>query len=329
MSKKSTGKKSKRLTVSAGASPARLSQSRGGEKETPMKDGYGPNLKGAFAVFNPNGSLSRTSEGCYIQTLDGNLQTFSEGFPASGTMRNGVLYPRPPWVRPIEENESSSWPTPCAQEDQKSPEAHMAMKRRMKGGPRNTITSLTVLVKAWPTPRANESTGKCVHGQGGLDLQTEVAFWATPTTEDAKGRGYTYDKGNHDKPRPSLTGQVWATPTSRDHKDGANPSENVKTNSLLGRQAPRSMNGGTPSSISTPNSPRQWMTPKASDGVFASPRTSDRPKEMSTHLQTQSQTVTGHLRLNPSFVEWLMGFPIGWTVLEPSETQSFRKSRKS
>lgn len=24
--------------------------------------------------------------------------------------------------------------------------------------------------------------------------------------------------------------------------------------------------------------------------------------------------------LNPFFVEWLMGFPIGWTDLEPSET---------
>jgi len=34
------------------------------------------------------------------------------------------------------------WPTPCAQEDGKSVEAHLAMKQRMKGGPRNTITSL-------------------------------------------------------------------------------------------------------------------------------------------------------------------------------------------
>lgn len=28
-------------------------------------------------------------------------------------------------------------------------------------------------------------------------------------------------------------------------------------------------------------------------------------------------------RLNPRWVEWLMGFPIGWTLLEPSETPSF------
>ena len=39
-------------------------------------------------------------------------------------------------------------PTPVAHDDGKTPEAHMAMKARMKGGPRNGITSLTVLAKA-------------------------------------------------------------------------------------------------------------------------------------------------------------------------------------
>ena len=33
--------------------------------------------------------------------------------------------------------------------------------------------------------------------------------------------------------------------------------------------------------------------------------------------------------LNPTWVEWLMGFPLGWTVLEASATPSSRKSRKS
>jgi hypothetical protein len=33
--------------------------------------------------------------------------------------------------------------------------------------------------------------------------------------------------------------------------------------------------------------------------------------------------------LNPTWVEWLMGFPLGWTALNASETPSSRKSRKS
>jgi hypothetical protein len=28
--------------------------------------------------------------------------------------------------------------------------------------------------------------------------------------------------------------------------------------------------------------------------------------------------------LNPMWVEWLMGFPLEWTVLDASATQSFR-----
>jgi hypothetical protein len=39
-------------------------------------------------------------------------------------------------------------PTPTANDDNKSPEAHMRMKARMKGGPWNTITSLGVLARA-------------------------------------------------------------------------------------------------------------------------------------------------------------------------------------
>ena len=47
-----------------------------------------------------------------------------------------------------------SWPTPVAREDNKSPTAHLAMKKRM-GGNRTAITSLQVMAKAgWVSPQA-------------------------------------------------------------------------------------------------------------------------------------------------------------------------------
>jgi len=49
-------------------------------------------------------------------------------------------------------------PTPVANDDNKSVEAHLAMKQRMKGGPRKEITSLQVLSKKWAA-RASLSTG--------------------------------------------------------------------------------------------------------------------------------------------------------------------------
>jgi DNA (cytosine-5)-methyltransferase 1 len=82
---------------------------------------------------------------------------------------------------------------------------------------------------------------------------------------------------------------MWAAPTTRDWKDGARPSKKVPTNGLLGRQAPRSGIGGPEL---TQDSIRQWQTPK--------------------------------LRLNPLFVEWLMGFPVGWTDSKPLGMPSYR-----
>jgi hypothetical protein len=45
----------------------------------------------------------------------------------------------------------------------------------------------------------------------------------------------------------------------------------------------------------------------------------------------QSKSLNGLAggQLNPTWVEWLMGFPLEWTALKPSATPSSRKSRKS
>jgi hypothetical protein len=59
------------------------------------------------------------------------------------------------WHNPARSNELSDFmahlrllPTPVANDDNKSPEAHMAMKRRLPGGERTQITSLAVLARA-------------------------------------------------------------------------------------------------------------------------------------------------------------------------------------
>jgi hypothetical protein len=84
---------------------------------------------------------------------------------------------------------SGLWPTPVSKDDNKSPEAHMAMKKRMKGGPRNNITSLQVLTKSlWPTPKASAAGETSRSGKrkgellmGGLARQFASQLWPTPT----------------------------------------------------------------------------------------------------------------------------------------------------
>ena len=76
------------------------------------------------------------------------------------------------------------WPTPVANDDNKTPEAHMAMKRRMKGGPRNTVTSLQVMVKQFPTPTAEDSRGGLSKTPGGAradGLNAKVGGQLNPT----------------------------------------------------------------------------------------------------------------------------------------------------
>lgn len=116
------------------------------------------------------------------------------------------------------------WPTPVANDDNKTPEAHMAMKARMPGGPRNTITSLNVLIQAWPTPTSSMTTGAGAQGRdGGLNLQTAAGTWPTPTNsiatpEDLEQARYAGNGGNRpiyaEASRPAPTTPTDGTPTS-------------------------------------------------------------------------------------------------------------------
>jgi hypothetical protein len=80
------------------------------------------------------------------------------------------------------------------------------------------------------------------------------------------------------------------TPTKRDFKDTGN-MENVSENGLLGRQI---------AMLPTPNQ-RDWKGECNQDSV-------------PTIINGRVGMRTG-MKLQPAFVEWMMGFPIGWTDL--------------
>jgi hypothetical protein len=75
--------------------------------------------------------------------------------------------------------------------------------------------------------------------------------------------------------------------------------------------------GGTPLTLAV----KSWPTPCARDyrGIGRSrlERTGSTAGENPPHI-------VGGL-LNPTWVEWLMGWPIGWTELKPLETDKFRE----
>ena len=69
-----------------------------------------------------------------------------------------------------------------------------------------------------------------------------------------------------------------------------------------------------------------WPTPKASPSGpdYARMR---RERSGGDDLATAVARSEPRGQLNPMWVEWLMGFPIGWTELPPSETQPCHRSR--
>jgi hypothetical protein len=79
---------------------------------------------------------------------------------------------------------------------------------------------------------------------------------------------------------------------------------------------------------------RWWPTPSATDwkGIY-NPKTVSRRASESTRgvrLPEQVSRDEGNSgELNPSWVEWLMGFPLGWTDSEDSATPSCLKSPNS
>jgi hypothetical protein len=166
------------------------------------------------------------------------------------------------------------------------------------------MPGLPYATKAWTTPVADDtSTRSSRYAQGGTALSMQAneqaetrsrEQWRTPTTKEVEhgpmkpefraARGQTV----------GLQDQVsgWPTPAARDRR-GANSEAHFtedRPGAMHMDQMPNAVVHGFPYSPPDPSTP---------DGEPSS-------EERRT--------------LNPRFVEWLMGWPIGWTDCEQAET---------
>ena len=159
---------------------------------------------------------------------------------------------------------------------------------------RNGGLNLQSAVVSWPTPQAHDATGGSAErvGQygtkhGGRNLADDVMLWQTPNSGGFESRRQV---GKADR-EMLLGGQAkawsWPTPAARDwkgqdkprHQGGASLPHFVETGVRVhGHRGLRMPMPGEPSSPSAPTSRR---------------------------------------RLNPLFVEWLMGWSEGWSSLAP------------
>ena len=147
--------------------------------------------------------------------------------------------------------------------------------------------------KNWATPRASATDSTRPNGKGGIPLANQVKNW--PTIQASEPR-----QGYQDRTRGKKGSQKSLTTVVMDgHQDQANPNTTGKN---LESQ--------------------QWPTPRANK---VHPQITEENRE---HLANRKKSnleedIAGHCgkatgKLNPNWVEHLMGLPVGWTQL-PTE----------
>jgi len=115
---------------------------------------------------------------------------------------------------------------------------------------------------------------------------------------------------------------LWPTARAADHKGAVNPTAAQKAFN-------RGFSPNLPEMV-TARAAGLWPTPTARDHKGGrKPETLEASGRGSTNSLNDALTCQGqHGSLNPTWVEWLMGFPEGWTDLKPSEMPLSRKSPK-
>jgi len=150
---------------------------------------------------------------------------------------------------------------------------------------------------------------------------TGSGSWPTPIASDSKGSLGAHRGDGRPKTNLAREVKMWPTPTVRD----CNTIKKVT-------RASGSSGGGTPLVLAAlgkdghGNPTSRWPTPRASMQDMGT-------MEMSRYSGTERKTGSGRAQynpenggqLNPTWVEWLMGWPLGWTDLKPLEMGKFQQ----
>ena len=136
---------------------------------------------------------------------------------------------------------------------------------------------------------------------------TEYGCWPTPVASDTAMRTKKYAQGG--TPLSLAVGRtLWPTPTV--HGNHNQPGSSKTAGWGLSSAA------------------KMWRTPNASDATKWSNQSEAERKQKGQQLRLNTQVSPdggSGGQLNPTWVEWLMGWPIGWTDLRPLEMDKFHE----
>jgi len=292
-------------------------------KEPTTTAGFGRQSQSAFAWFDPASSIWKTSPGC---DLLGEWLPYSQTWPRSGSISNGTASERLTLAPAIKESGYSSWPTARAEDSESC------------GNHPGATDSLTGATKHWMTPSVSNCSGNEYtrdQGKKGMERATlvgEAANWPTPDSYARERTNKSPSPNAAVRPTIALAAASWPTPAAHEARLGFQD----RTRGMKGSQV----------SLSTVAMQTNWPTPAGRDykGSNSSQhmtktdgRTDGRsrnhadqlPNFVMHYFSPQDQTMNdgptslpkappSRRRLNPQFVDWMMGWPPGWTNTEPT-----------
>jgi DNA (cytosine-5)-methyltransferase 1 len=149
---------------------------------------------------------------------------------------------------------------------------------------------------------------------GPITGETELSLWPTPTTQEVEHPQAELTQTGRRKSKNGATShslgladavQIWPTPVASD----------AWTGDLKSTQQTE----GSRHSLNLSTAVLQWPTPTA-NGWGSTGHRAMLDKQITQGFMPESDklpmTAGNGGRLNPTWVEWLMGFPTGWTDLE-------------
>ena len=302
-----------RSTSSAEVSHAKTSAVLGEDSELSAESeaDYGESTLGSFARYDRDTASWKTAQ-CLLL---GGLESFSGTWPRSGMMRRGRCYPLAIAAHRINGRGcglSEKFPTPT-----------VFGNNNRKGISPKAGDGLATYVKKFPTPCSHDSfdmylkdssTSKFDSARRGLSAF--VRKWPTPQSRDFK----TGMASRVERSWRNLNDWVtkFPTPCRTDYKGAG------KTGTFRDRLDYAAERGRTKSNV--------YPTPRTNgmcggSGAWAQMGRLVREGKMTDKERHQIGAGNGG-KLNPDWVEWLMGWPIGWTASKPLEMDRFQSWRQ-
>ena len=173
---------------------------------------------------------------------------------------------------------------------------------------------------------ATNAKGKHHTGNGfGLNLAQAHRWWHTPRANDGEKRGALAPDDRSGLPAQVQHPKMWPTPNCSNDRTPA-PAEAIKALTNTPRASGAKVTARLQDVVALMPTPTAAMHKGSSLGAMTRKTGKSRLRDRLDYATEQGDIASG--RLNPSWVEWLMGFPTGWTDLKPSETQSSPKFQK-